>query len=207
MTVGARMSRMQPAALALVAAALMVGARAGAAQQAAAPADSVLARAKAGLAKYQDPIMAVHDGYLSTVACVDFPTGGGMGEMQYKPGGMGVHFINMGNVGPTLDAARPQVLIYEPTGDKLTLVAAEWFMPVMPAVKEPPKIFGRSLEGPMEGHAPIMPPELHHWDLHVWLWKNNPSGMFSPTNPDVKCPTTEYGYSFSGDAPKMVMPK
>jgi hypothetical protein len=207
MTVGARMSRMQPAALALVAAALMVGARAGAAQQAAAPGDSVLARVKAGLAKYQDPIVAVRDGYLSTVACVDFPTGGGMGEMQYKPGGMGVHFINMGNVGPTLDATKPQVLIYEPTGDKLTLVAAEWFMPVMPAVKEPPKIFGRSLEGPMEGHAPIMPPELHHWDLHVWLWKNNPSGMFSPTNPDVKCPTTGYGYSFSGDAPKMVMPK
>jgi hypothetical protein len=54
----------------------------------------------------------------------------------------------------------------------------------------------------MEGHAPIMPAGLSHWDLHVWLWKNNASGMFSPTNPAVKCPAT--GYSFSGDAPKMV---
>ena len=36
---------------------------------------------------------------------------------------------NMGNVGPKLDPAKPQVLIYEPTGDTLRLVAAEWFMP------------------------------------------------------------------------------
>src|SRR5262249_11851655 len=160
---------------------------------------SLVARAKVALAKYQDPVVAVRDGYFSTLVCVDFPTGGSMGEMMYKPGGMGVHFLNTANIGPALDAARPHVLIYEPVADKLQLVAAEWFSPVMPGMKEAPKIFGRSLEGPMEGHAPIMPPELHHWDLHVWLWKNNPAGMFSPTNPDVKCPKT--GYSYSGDAP------
>jgi len=32
-----------------------------------------------------------------------------------------------------------------------------------------------------------MPAELHHYDLHVWLFKPNPDGMFSPTNPTVKC--------------------
>ena len=189
--------------LALPLAGLLVAGKGAAAQQPSA--DAQLAQAKAALAKYQDPMMAVREGYFSTVACVDFPTGGGEHEMAYKPGGMGVHFLNTAMIGPTLDPSRPQVLIYEPVGDRLELAAAEWFVPVMPGMKAAPMVFGQSLQGPMEGHAPIMPPGLHHWDLHVWLWKNNPSGMFSPTNPDVKCP--KGAYSFSGDAPKMVMPQ
>ena len=50
--------------------------------------------------------------------------------MSYKPGGMGVHFLNTALIGPTLDPTKPQVLIYEPVADnKLQLVAAEWFSP------------------------------------------------------------------------------
>lgn len=154
------------------------------------------------LDKYNDPVVAVHDGFYSTLGCISYPNGGGEGSMKYPPGAMGVHFINMGNVGPTLDASKPQVLIYEPSGDKLKLVAAEWFVPA-DLVKGPtPKIFGQELGGPMEGHKPLMPDGLHHYDLHVWLWKNNPEGVFSPTNPAVKCPAT--GYSFTEAAPKMV---
>jgi hypothetical protein len=58
----------------------------------------------------------------------------------------------------------------------------------------------------MEGHEPVMPTGLHHWDLHVWLWKDNPNGMFTATNPMVKCPKTGYGYSFAEKAPKIVKP-
>jgi hypothetical protein len=54
----------------------------------------------------------------------------------------------------------------------------------------------------MEGHAPILPAELHHWDLHVWLWKDNPNGLFHPTNSAVKCAPGPY--TFVEDAPKMV---
>jgi hypothetical protein len=43
---------------------------------------------------------------------------------------------------------------------------------------------------------------LHHYDLHVWLWKDNPAGLFSPTNPAVKCP--KGSYSFTETAPKLV---
>ena len=161
---------------------------------------------KAALDKYKDPIAAVRDGYLSTIGCVDFPAGGTEhGAMEYKPGAMGVHFINMGLVGPKLDSTKPQVLLYEPVGDKLVLTGAEWFVPTAVS-KTPPTILGHQLMGPMEGHAPIMPAELHHWDLHVWLYKNNPNGMFSPTNSAVKCPTTGYGYTFKDDPPKMVKP-
>ena len=167
---------------------------------------AALTAVRAALDKYKDPIVAVHDGYYSTVGCVDFP-GGGMehGAMEYKPGAMGVHFINMALVGPKLDSTKPQVLLYEPVGDKLVLTGAEWFVPTQLA-KTPPTILGHQLMGPMEGHAPIMPAELHHWDLHVWLYKNNPNGMFSATNPAVKCPKTGYGYSFADAPPKMVKP-
>ncbi len=156
---------------------------------------------RALLDKYKDIIVAVHDGFYSTVGCIEYPKGASEGSMKYAPGGMGVHLLNMGNVGPTLDPAKPQVLIYEPVGDKLRLVAAEWFVPAE-LVKSPPSIFGKELQGPMEGHAPLMPVGFHHYDLHVWLWKTNPEGVFSPTNPAVKCPTT--GYSFAEEAPKMV---
>ena len=161
---------------------------------------------KAALDKYKDPIAAVRDGYYSTVGCVDFPKGGTEhGAMDYKPGAMGVHFINMGLVNPKLDSTKPQVLLYEPVGDKLVLTGAEWFVPTELS-KTPPTILGHQLMGPMEGHTPVMPPELHHWDLHVWLYKNNPNGMFSATNSAVKCPTTGYGYTFVDAPPKMVKP-
>jgi hypothetical protein len=45
-------------------------------------------------------------------------------------------------------------------------------------------IFGRPLDGPMEAHEPGQPP---HYDLHVWIWKANPSGIFAPFNPKVSC--------------------
>ena len=156
---------------------------------------------RAALSKYKDPVQAVHDGFLSTLACIDFPSGATEGSMKFAPGAMGVHFLNMGNVGPTLDPMKPQVLMYEPTKDgKLVLVAAEWFMPAQLVTGDtPPSILGQQLQGPMDGHAPIMPPELRHYDLHVWLWKNNPAGMFSPTNPDVKCGS--YAYSFQEGGP------
>lgn len=147
-----------------------------------------LQAAKAGLEKYQDPIAAVRDGYASTVACIDFPMGATDGPVVYPPGAMGVHLINTANIGPKLDASKPQVLIYEPSPNgKLALVAAEWFMPEQVAGGTAPEIFGQKLSGPMDGHEPIMPATLRHYDLHVWFWKNNPKGMFTSTNATVKC--------------------
>jgi hypothetical protein len=166
-----------------------------------------LAATRAALDKYRDPMQAIRDGYFSTVACIEYrPAGKSAHEhMQYKPGAMGVHFLNAANIGATLDSLKPQVLMYEPVGDKLVLVGAEWFVPVAVS-KDPPRIFGQTLQGPMEGHDPIMPAGLHHWDLHVWLWRENPSGVFSPTNPRVTCPRTGYGYSFDDAPPRIVRP-
>lgn len=159
---------------------------------------------RAALDKYSDPVAAVREGYFSTVGCIDYPQGGsGMGQMAYKPGGMGVHFLNPALIGPKLDSLKPQVLIYEPVGNRLQLVAAEWFVPTALA-KTAPTIFGTKLEGPMEGHAPVLPAELSHWDLHVWLWKDNPNGLMHSTNSTIKC--QDGPYTFHEKATKMVKP-
>ena len=63
-------------------------------------------------------------------------------------------------------------------------------------------MFGQRFDGPMEGHHPLMPHALHHYDLHAWLWKTNPAGLFAPTNPNVKCPPG--AYTFNETAPKLV---
>lgn len=173
---------------------LLIGivASAAGAQQAGGSLTPELKRTRDALDKYKDPVVAVHDGYLSTLGCVTYPKPGAPGQVPYPAGGMGVHFLNVGLLGKPLDPLRPQILVYEPVGGKLELVAAEWFVPLGPGVKERPTLFGRPFDGPMEGHHPLMPLALHHYDLHVWLWKDNPAGMFAPTNPSVKCPKGPY---------------
>ena len=172
------------------------------AAQAKPEAPSDLSALRSALDKYKDPYVAVHDGYFSTLGCVEYERAGGAGEVPYKPGGMGVHFLNVSLIGPVPDPAKPPVLIYEPDGDKLRLVAAEWFIPLATGVKQRPTLWNRPFDGPMTGHPPLLPMELTHYDLHVWLYKPNPLGTFAPTNPDVKC--TGHPYRLVEVAPKLV---
>ena len=47
-----------------------------------------------------------------------------------------------------------------------------------------PSLFGQAFDGPMEGHFPDQP--IHN-DLHVWLWRTNPAGLFAQFNPALNC--------------------
>ena len=153
------------------------------------------------LSKYKDPYVAVRDLYLSTVGCVHYDGMKMEGHMEYPKGAMGIHFVNLTLQGPP-DPLKPNVLIYEPVNGKLELIAVEWLVPLA-AVKERPSIFGVPFQGPMEGHEPLIPQGFHHYDLHAWLFKDNPNGMFSPTNPDVSCD----GYDFSlAEMPTKLVP-
>ena len=143
------------------------------------------------LEKYQDYKVAVRDLYLSTVGCVHYSGEKMAGHREYPKGAMGVHFVNV-TVRGASDPTKPNVLIYEPVGKELKLVAVEWLVPLAADTKERPSLFGQSFMGPMEGHEPLIPKDYVHYDLHAWLFKNNPLGMFAPTNPDVSCA----GYDF-----------
>jgi hypothetical protein len=164
------------------------------------PSKAELDAVREALAKYKDPYVAVRDLYLSTVGCVHYDGMKMPGHMEYPKGGMGVHFVNLTIQGP-LDPKRPNVLVYEPVDGKLQLVAAEWLVPVTVA-KERPVLFGQPFQGPMEGHEPLIPQAFVHYDLHAWLFKDNPNGMFSPTNPDVTC--EDYDFSILEHPTKIV---
>lgn len=152
--------------------------------------DAQLDAMRQALSKYQDPYVAVRDLYLSTVGCVHYDGTKLEGHMDYAKGAMGVHFVNLTVQGPP-DPLKPNVLVYEPDKGKLRLVAVEWLVPLA-AAKGRPSVLGQPFMGPMEGHEPLIPKEFHHYDLHAWLFKDNPLGMFAPTNPNVTCDGAEF---------------
>ena len=105
--------------------------------------------------------------------------------------GEGVHYITPSLAQDAVVRAwQPELLIYELGADRrLHLVAAEYWKADADGNKattdDRPTLFGHPFDGPMDGHAPGMPV---HYDLHVWLVKENPKGLFSVQNPTVGCP-------------------
>jgi len=174
-------------AIAVVIALIGLGSGVGHAED---PSEAEIDAMRKALSKYEDPYVAVRDLYLSTVGCVYYDGTKMEGHMDYPKGAMGVHFVNLTIQGPP-DPMKPNVLIYEPVGGKLKLVAVEWLVPLS-AATERPSILGQPFQGPMEGHEPLIPQGFHHYDLHAWLFKDNPLGMFSPTNPDVTCDEADF---------------
>src|SRR4029434_10636465 len=77
-----------------------------------------LQKVREALDKYQDPVVAVHDGYFSTLGCVAYPISGAAGQVPYPAGGMGIHFFNDTLMGK-LDPLKPQVLVYQPDRGRL----------------------------------------------------------------------------------------
>ena len=47
-----------------------------------------------------------------------------------------------------------------------------------------PTLMGHAFDGPMEGHEPGMPV---HYDLHAWVFTDNPDGELAAFNPSVRC--------------------
>ena len=116
-------------------------------------------------------------------------------------GGMGQHYVNGDLVGDDkVDPSKPEALVYEPTEDgKMNLVAFEYL--VFASVWDPnntgreaPVLFDRPFH--LMTNIPNTPPV---WALHIWLWTDNPDGIFSDFNPLVFCPS---GYALTDMTPK-----
>ena len=168
---------------------------------AASPPDELQA-VKAATARYHSFEQAQAAGYtIAGEPCVAAP---GLGAM-------GIHAVNPSLAAdPAIDATQPEILLYLPKANgQLELIGVEYFkvalantasgpapwfgVPGDPEAPPPlgfftptPSVFGQSFDGPMPGHNPSMP---WHYDLHVWLWADNPSGLFAPFNPSLSCPS------------------
>jgi hypothetical protein len=130
---------------------------------------------------FRDLEAAKAAGYEKASDCEDDP----------KYGAMGIHYANPELVADgKLDVERPEILVYQPTpGGKLRLGAIEYFQADadqdLATDDDRPWMFGVPFDGPMLGHNPEMP---IHYDLHVWLYRHNPAGVFAMWNPAVECP-------------------
>lgn len=132
-------------------------------------------------------------------------------EMMGKPaalGAMGIHFFRpdlLGITGPPspkvsgtgthTDFNRPSILIYEPQKDgSLELVAVENLVFVAAWEKAghtaPPSYQGVPWDH-MRDDPETTLDEAHmfepHYDRHVWLYRDNPRGIFAQFNPNVSC--------------------
>jgi len=139
-----------------------------------------LAMVKAATARYVYEPLAIADGYIrgDDDQCVEVP---GLGAM-------GIHYVNPQRIG-RLDPRRPDTLLYMPgPNGRRQLVGVEYFQADgdgnLGTDGDRPSLFGQPFDGPMPGHGPGQPP---HYDLHAWLWRHNPAGMFAPFNPQLSC--------------------
>jgi len=102
---------------------------------------------------------------------------------QPGTGAMGFHWGNLAYIldGGTVNLLQPELLLYEPEKNgKLRFVGVEYIVPFTdhPATAAPPTLLG---------HAFSQVPEAGVWGLHIWVGRENSSGIFSPWNPKVSC--------------------
>ncbi|CAL9503527.1 hypothetical protein [Streptomyces sp. enrichment culture] len=141
-----------------------------------------LMTAYAATLKYHRLEEALEDGYLPMRGCVALA-----GE-----GAMGYHYVNTAHYNLT-DPAKPAALMYEKADDgSMRLVGVEWFVEDadqdLATDEDRPTMFGQPFLGPSPGAEAGM---KTHYDLHAWLHKPNPKGMFHEWNPDVRCPSED----------------
>jgi hypothetical protein len=108
-----------------------------------------------------------------------------------ESGAMGLHYANLPLVfdGAELDASRPEIVLYEPlpsgrlrmTGADFLVIAKDW------DDKHPgetPQLMGQlfhRFESPNRFGLPAF------YTLHVWAWKENPTGTFVNWHSNVSC--------------------
>src|SRR5438132_234394 len=126
--------------------------------------------ARNATAIYNDPAAALAGGYelltdAAGIACIDQP----------GTGAMGVHFAKGALIqAGTIDAARPQALVYEVQANgQLHLVALEYvaFQSAWDAGHTgPPTLFGEKFMLIPAGNRFGLPA---FYALHAWVWKHN----------------------------------
>jgi hypothetical protein len=138
-------------------------------------------------ARFKDVGMAEAEDYHLAFGCVSGP----------DAGAMGMHFVNMRLVQDgELDATHPEIVIYEPQPNgSLRLVGADYLVLAdawHAKHQSPPELMGQLFhyfESPNRFGLPAF------YTLHVWAWKDNPTGTFVNWHANVSCD------SFGGQQP------
>jgi hypothetical protein len=140
----------------------------------------LLKAVREGTQDFRNVTVAMAAGYASLGSCVSGP----------ERGAMGIHYGNNTLIGDgVLDAATPELLIYEQRGSRLSLVGVE-FLVLADAWNAshpdgaPPVLMGQHFQfvgTPNRYRLPAF------YELHVWAWRDNSFGTFVDWNPAVSC--------------------
>ena len=129
--------------------------------------------------RFQDVEVAKAEGYALQFGCVS----------GSDSGAMGMHFVNGALAGDgEIDATRPEIVIYEPQPNgRLKLVGADFlvFADAWNAKHaSPPELKGQLFhlfDAPNRFGLPAF------YTLHVWAWKDNPTGTFVNWHANISC--------------------
>ncbi|HKG91888.1 MAG TPA: hypothetical protein VKA84_08360, partial [Gemmatimonadaceae bacterium] len=134
-----------------------------------------VARLRAATATFRALDSAVAAGYArQVVRCLEQP----------PHGAMGFHHVNRTLLDDRVEVERPEILLYSRTAaGAYKLNGVEYVVPyaARPRDAEPPTVMGQKLK---------RSDPLALWYLHVWVWEENPSGLFADWNPVVTCPAS-----------------
>lgn len=128
-----------------------------------------LATIRAATARYHDLNVALQEGFVLLHPC-EVRDEGPVGEVY-------VNFTRL--LDGVIDPQTPDALVYEPgrAGGRPKLVAAEFAIPYA-MVQDAPQFQGATFQNE---------DEFGVYGLHVWVWRENPNGMFAETNPRLSC--------------------
>lgn len=168
--------------------------------------EPTLDEVRAATERFGDVEVALAEGYIRDP--FDLCDTSEMMGLPAELGAMGIHYFRPDLLGVTAppnprvsctgtntDFLTPSVLIYEPQQDgSLALVAVEnlafeaaWREA---GNTEPPSFHGVPFDH-MADDGTTDVDEAHmfepHFDRHVWLYRDNPNGVFAPFNPAVTC--------------------
>lgn len=129
--------------------------------------------------RFKNVAAAEAEGYGLQFGCVSGP----------DSGAMGLHYVNFDLVlDGELDPTRPEIVIYEPLPDgKLQLVGADFLVlsdTWHARNPGPPQLMGQLLhlfESPNRFGLPAF------YTLHVWAWKESPTGTFVNWHKNISC--------------------
>src|SRR6476469_3696611 len=130
-------------------------------------------------APFKNVAAAEAAGYGLAFGCVSGP----------DAGAMGLHYVNMALVGDgEIDATRPEIVIYEPVANGgVRLIGADYLVLADQWDKthsSAPELMGQKFH---QFEAPNRFGLPRFYTLHVWAWKDSPTGTFVNWNTNVSC--------------------
>lgn len=111
---------------------------------------------------------------------------------HHSAGAMGYHYGNTDLLDAKVDLLEPEVVMYEPQpGGHMRFVGMEYIVPLA-AWEEA----GHDLNDPADVPELLGQNYTRHsflpiFKLHIWLWRQNPAGVFADWNPNVTCAHAE----------------